>query len=83
MLRVDGLTLIPLQLDLEELINSMMDDDTKTILGRDGRIQNAKLQRAFASKACRKSVMIGDALNKKQMEKVRTRVVVSFLENFG
>ena len=54
--------------DIEEMI-FMLDDAPNTIC------RPSRIRTMFASRACRKSVMIGDALTKKQMQKL--------LENMG
>nr|CAG8500795.1 543_t:CDS:10 [Entrophospora candida] len=49
--------------DLEELIH-MLSENPRTL------VRCSKAKKMFASKACHKSVMVGDALNKQQMTKV-------------
>ncbi|CAJ0826080.1 404_t:CDS:2, partial [Entrophospora sp. SA101] len=48
--------------DLEELIH-MLSENPRTL------VRCSKAKKMFASKACHKSVMVGDALNKQQMTK--------------
>ncbi|CAJ0769650.1 16586_t:CDS:1, partial [Entrophospora sp. SA101] len=47
---------------LEELIH-MLSENPRTL------VRCSKAKKMFASKACHKSVMVGDALNKQQMTK--------------
>lgn len=58
----------PCLLDLEELLSLMHDRPTGQM------VRCSKVRAMFASRACRKSVMIGDSLNHQQMVKVRAQV---------
>lgn len=51
--------------DLEEILSLMHDRPTGQM------VRCSKVRAMFASRACRKSVMIGDSLNRQQMVKVR------------
>ena len=51
--------------DLEELLGLMHDRPMGQM------VRCSKVRVMFASRACRKSIMIGDSLNRQQMVKVR------------
>jgi DNA mismatch repair ATPase MutL len=51
--------------DLEELLSLMHDRPIGQM------VRCSKVRAMFASRACRKSIMIGDSLNRQQMVKVR------------
>ena len=51
--------------DLEELLSLMHDRPVGQM------VRCSKVRAMFASRACRKSIMIGDSLNRQQMVKVR------------
>jgi len=55
-------------LDLEEILSLMHDRPSGQM------VRCSKVRAMFASRACRKSVMIGDSLNRQQMVKVRVYV---------
>ncbi|KAJ1973719.1 ATP-binding mismatch repair protein [Dimargaris verticillata] len=53
--------------DLQEIVAKLYDDPSKLV-------RCSRAQAVFASRACRKSIMIGDPLNKAQMKKVITNL---------
>lgn len=61
--------------DLEELVEMIATSGGAEV------VRPTKARRMFASRACRKSVMIGKALNHKQMTTVRKRARRSFLRS--
>lgn len=54
--------------DLEELLHLIKERPGDTM------IRPSKVRKMFASRACRKSIMIGDSLNMSQMQRVRNSV---------
>ena len=63
------LPLLACLLDLEEILSLMHDRPTGQM------VRCSKVRAMFASRACRKSVMIGDSLNTQQMVKVRAHML--------
>lgn len=55
-----------LSIDFEELLHKMRDLPTGTM------VRCSKARAMFASRACRKSIMVGMALENKQMTSVRS-----------
>jgi len=57
--------------DLEEILSLMHDRPTGQM------VRCSKVRAMFASRACRKSVMIGDSLNRQQMVKARAHIYMN------
>jgi len=61
--------------DLVELLHLMQDKPTGTM------VRCSKARAMFASRACRKSVMVGDPLSRAQMTSVRSYWISFFVDD--